>query len=166
MNIFTTENMMPFFSFLDECESVRQSPVHHPEGNVLIHSLQVFNVACKESDDIDLILAALLHDIGKIVDSKKHEIIALDWLNPYCSVKTLFLIEQHMRIWGLIKGEMKKRRKLEFLINHCWLPELLMLARWDKIGRNPTKKPDYKKELIIEKLNKKVEIKFKIRTLT
>src|SRR5262249_8676322 len=45
-------------------EEVRQSPRYHPEGDVLYHSLQVFELAREERPyDEEFLLAALLHDL-------------------------------------------------------------------------------------------------------
>jgi predicted HD phosphohydrolase len=87
------------------------------------------NIALKETDDIDLILAAMLHDIGKAVNTLEHDKIAIEMLKDYASVKTLFLIENHLRIRLLLNGDMKRLSKVQFLINHPWLPELILLAR-------------------------------------
>src|SRR5262249_25937490 len=44
-------------------ENVSQSARHHPEGDVLYHSLQVFELACAQRPyDEEFLLAALLHD--------------------------------------------------------------------------------------------------------
>src|SRR5262245_45926720 len=54
-------------------ESVKQAPRRHPEGDVLYHSLQVFELArdCRPYDE-EFMLAALLHDIGKGLDPANH----------------------------------------------------------------------------------------------
>src|SRR5438093_1684496 len=45
-------------------ESVQQSPKYHPEGDVLYHTLQVFELAKEERPyDEEFLLAALLHDV-------------------------------------------------------------------------------------------------------
>ena len=127
---------------------------YHPEGTVFEHSLQVLYKAFRETNDTDLIIAAMLHDVGKAVESNGHEQAAIEMLDEYLSAKTKWLIEQHMRIWTLIKGEMKKLSKVRELIEHPFLPELILLARWDHMGRNPNKKIEYDKEDIINRLNK------------
>lgn len=153
MDIFTIENTKMLFWFLEKCRGVEQMFKWHPEGDVFIHSLQVGSLSLRESNDVDLILAAYLHDIGKIVLSREHPRIGCVFLYPYVSTKTLFLIENHMRFWSYIDGEMKKLSKCKFLSSHPWLPELVQLARWDRKGRNPNKKVIYDKLKIIEKLN-------------
>ena len=55
------KNLEVLLDMLEKCESVEQNLNHHPEGNVLNHSLQVFKHAIRESNDFELILAALLH---------------------------------------------------------------------------------------------------------
>lgn len=149
-----------YFAYLERCKGVKQMEIHHPEGDVFNHSLQCLCWALRESNDIDLVLAAMLHDIGKIENSKGHEKIAVNWLRGICSVKTLWLIEQHMRIWYLILGEMRRRKKVRELTNHCWLPELIQLARWDKMARNSNKAMKYDKEDIMDRLNKCCEDHF------
>lgn len=134
--------------------TVKQLEAHHPEGCVLTHSLQCATIAFRETIDTDLILAALLHDIGKIENSLGHEELAIKWLEPYCSIKTLWLIEHHMRIWYYIRGEMYKLSKCKELAEHPFLSELIQLARFDKFGRNPNKIVLYNKSDIIDRLNK------------
>lgn len=160
MVVFDSKIMEPLFWVLEETKDVVQMEIHHPEGDVFTHSLQVLQIAFRETIDTDLILAAMLHDVGKVGNSRGHEKIAVELLDCHCSAKTLWLIEHHMRIWYLLLGEMRKRSKVEFLINHPWLPDLIMLARWDKIGRNPRRKITYDKEKIIDRLNLCVEKHF------
>ncbi|MGA2233344.1 MAG: tRNA adenylyltransferase, partial [Tepidisphaeraceae bacterium] len=53
-----------FRMLLAPLEEVRQSAVHHPEGDALYHSLQVFELARDRAPyDEEFLLAALLHDV-------------------------------------------------------------------------------------------------------
>jgi len=151
--IFTNKLMDPLFMTLEQCKGVKQLDCHHPEGDVFSHSLQVLYHAFRETIDTDLILAAMLHDIGKMENSLGHEKIAVEMLKPYISAKTSWLIEQHMRIWYYILGDMKRLSKAKELAEHPWLPELIQLARFDKMGRNPNKKIVYDRDEITNRLN-------------
>ena len=160
MIVFDNIFMNPLFYYLETTKGIEQKEIHHPEGDVFTHSLQVLKWAFKETNDTDLILAAMMHDIGKVKNSLGHEKIAIELLKDYLSLKSLFIIEHHMRIWTMLLGEMRKLSKVKFLINHPWLPELILLARWDKLGRNPKMIVKYDKEFIINKLNEKAELYF------
>lgn len=162
---FTADIMAPLFELLERCRGVPQSPVHHPEGDVFVHSLQVMQWAFKESIDTDLILAAMLHDVGKAVSSLGHDKIGAEHLYPYVSLKTHWLIENHMRFWQLIMGDMKKKSKIVGLIEHPFLADLLQLARWDQLGRNPRMEITYDKDGIIAALNRCVEKRFEASNL-
>ena len=152
--IFTEEFMSPIFELLENCRGVEQMEKHHPEGDVFVHSLQCYWWACRETNDPDLILAALLHDVGKAVDGLEHVKKGLDLLDDLVSAKTLWLVKHHMRIWAYIKGEMRKLSKCKYLAEHPWLPELVQLARWDKLARDPKKEVKYNRGEIVERLNK------------
>src|SRR5947208_2710018 len=72
-------------------ENVRQSPVYHPEGDVLYHSLQVFELAREHrSYDEEFLLAALLHDVGKGIDPGNHVEAALQALDGLITERTQF----------------------------------------------------------------------------
>lgn len=70
---------------------IPQGKKWHPEGNVLKHTILVVTRAIKEND-IDIILAALFHDIGKdktfafknnIPTAYGHEVISSDVIDSY-----------------------------------------------------------------------------------
>ncbi len=161
MNFFTLNNTKEIFNLLEATQGIEQDPKWHPEIDVFNHSLQVVNLAFRESNDIDLILAALLHDVGKAEIKLGHDERGCKLLEGLVSIKTLFLIEHHLRIWNYLDGSMKKLSKLKFLIEHPWLPELIQLARWDKKGRIANKKIDYDREIIINRFNMKIDNRFK-----
>ena len=117
---------------------IKDTNEYHPENNVLEHSIQAFNIACKETDSSDtcLRLAALLHDIGKITDHKDHAEPGYKIIKNYVSEKTAWLVLNHMRIKYYLNGNMKKSGKIKDLENHPYFKDLIRLHRWDLMGRN------------------------------
>jgi len=93
----------------------------------------------------------MLHDVGKIGGSIKHAHKSVVLLSCHCSEKTLWLIENHLKFWDWVTGEMKKHQKVLDLYNHKWFHELALLGRWDKLGRNPNKKTSYDQRKIIKR---------------
>lgn len=148
------KNIDTLLDFVWRLDGVKQGEINHPEVDAFNHTLQVFRYALRESDDIELILAALLHDIGKAERTDGHEQIAVELLKPFCTDKTLWLIEQHIRVRLYLDGTMKKLGKCKELANHKWLPELIQLRRWDNAGRRPNVKIVFDRQDIIDRLSK------------
>jgi hypothetical protein len=116
-------------------EEVRQSPRHHPEGDVLYHSLQVFELARDERPyDEEFLLAALLHDIGKGLDPADHVGAALSALDGLLTERTRFFIEHHMHAHDYRAGKLpgKLRRELEASPD---FDDLMLLRQLDDAGR-------------------------------
>ncbi|MCK5237541.1 MAG: HD domain-containing protein [Deltaproteobacteria bacterium] len=143
-------------NLIEDCRGVEQGAERHPEGDVFIHSLQVMRHALRESEDVDLILAAILHDVGKKINTLGHEGIAEDLLRSclFFSEKTLWLVKHHLRVRYMLDGIMQKRGKVRYLTDHKWFPELCLLSRWDKAGRRAGYIPKYDREKVIERLIK------------
>jgi predicted nucleotidyltransferase len=116
-------------------EEVQGSPVYHPEGDVLYHSLQVFEQARdRRPYDEEFLLAALLHDVGKGIDRGNHVEAALDALEGLITERTHFLIEHHMHAHDYRTGKLggKLRRELEASPD---FEDLLLLRECDDAGR-------------------------------
>ena len=64
------------------------------------HLLQSATLACHDSADEEMIVAALLHDIGDIVAPYNHSEIAADILKPYVSEKTHWIVKHHCVFQG------------------------------------------------------------------
>tara|TARA_B100000686_G_scaffold41652_1_gene43111 strand:- start:761 stop:1315 length:555 start_codon:yes stop_codon:yes gene_type:complete len=63
--------------------------------NRLEHSLQTATRALKENSSDEMIVAALLHDIGDELAPNNHAEFAAAILKPYVSKKTTWIIEKH-----------------------------------------------------------------------
>jgi predicted nucleotidyltransferase len=124
-------------SLLLPMENVKQNPVWHPEGDALFHSLQVFELARRElAYDEEFLLAALLHDIGKGIDSSDHVSAGLEALQGFITERTAWLIAHHMEAQQILAGSLGQRAKRRLQQNESY-EELLLLARCDRDGRVP-----------------------------
>jgi predicted nucleotidyltransferase len=118
-------------------ENVQQPGRYHPEGDVLYHSLQVFELAREHRPyDEEFLLAALLHDVGKGLDRSDHVGSALAALDGLITERTRFFIEHHMDAHSYRSGDLapKQRRLLEASPD---FDDLMLLRELDDAGRVP-----------------------------
>ena len=119
------------FSLLDALDGVQQSPRYHPEGDALFHSLQVFELAHRSTDDRVLWAAALFHDVGKAIDGPLHDEVGADLLTGLLPERAVWLVGHHL---DLLKDRRLARRRFH---GTDALRDLEQLRRWDLKGRNP-----------------------------
>jgi hypothetical protein len=122
---------------LQPLEGVKQSPKHHPEGDALYHSLQVFELARAERPyDEEFLLAALLHDVGKAIDPSDHVTAALQALEGAISERTERLIAHHMEALAYRDGTLgaRARTRLQQMDD---FDDLMLLREFDTRGRVP-----------------------------
>ena len=120
---------------LSPLESVKQNPAYHPEGDALYHSLQVFELARAEREwDVELCLAALVHDVGKAIDPADHVGAGVEALAGLVSERVLTLMAHHMEAHIYRAGTLgaRARRRLEQLAD---FEDLLLLSELDQAGR-------------------------------
>ena len=118
-------------------ETVKQNPQYHPEGDVLYHSLQVFEQAKEaRSWDEEFLLAALLHDVGKGIDAFDHVLAGLQALEGLITERTAWLIEHHMEALAYKSQSLgyKAKRRLE---DSEHFDDLMLLRDCDDAGRVP-----------------------------
>jgi predicted HD phosphohydrolase len=119
------------FSLLAALDGIQQFPKYHPEGDALYHSLQVFELARKATDDRVLWAAALFHDVGKAIDGPLHDEVGADLLEGLLPDRAVWLVRHHL---DLLKDPRRTRQRF------LGTPELLDLERlrkWDLGGRSP-----------------------------
>lgn len=124
-----------FESLLLPLENVKQPLKHHPEGDALYHSLQVFDHARDElSYDEEFLTAALLHDVGKAIDPLNHVAAGLEALDGFITQRTAWLIEHHMLCHDLHEGRLgaRARRRLRECEHY---DDLILLGECDRAGR-------------------------------
>jgi hypothetical protein len=118
-------------------ESTSQPATYHPEGDVLFHSLQVFELARDERPyDEEFLLAALLHDVGKAIDPRDHVAAGLQALEGLITDRTRFLIEHHMHAHEYWTGTLSPKQ-IQKLKASPDFDDLLLLSRLDEAGRVP-----------------------------
>ena len=94
----TLDRFRTYELLLGPLEDVMQSPENHPEGDVLYHSLQVFELARQKLPyDEDFLLAALLHDVGKAIDRREHVAAGLEALGG-AVIRARMVIEHHVGV--------------------------------------------------------------------
>ena len=126
-----------FRLLLQPLENVKQSAKHHPEGDVLYHLLQVFELAREERPwDEEFLQAALLHDVGKGIDRYDHVRAGVDALDGLITPRTAFLIENHMLALEYKAGTLghRQRKRLEEAED---FEDLMLLRELDSKGRVP-----------------------------
>lgn len=122
-------------SLLLPLENVKGPLKYHPEGDVLYHSLQVFDHARDALPyDEEFISAALLHDVGKAINPADHVAAGVEALDGFITARTAWLIEHHMLAHALAEGTLgaRARRRLEKSEHY---EELMLLGQCDRAGR-------------------------------
>jgi hypothetical protein len=138
-------------SLLLPLASVVQGKKYHPEGDLLYHLLQCYIVAAEELPyDEEFQLAALLHDVGKGLDSEDHVRAGLDALEGHITERTAWLIEHHMEAHQIHDRSIGYRAHQRLKASPDY-EDLLLLGECDRAARIPgTPVPDL--EDVIEEL--------------
>jgi predicted HD phosphohydrolase len=84
----------------------------------LQHGLQTATRAVRDRADDELIVAALCHDIGKVISVENHPAIAAEILRPYVSDETYEIVRTHQDFQGrhyyaLMGRDPEERRRYE-----------------------------------------------------
>lgn len=136
-NVVDSDPYPLFRLLLQPLEGVRQRAEFHPEGDVLYHLLQVFELARERRPyDFEFLLAALLHDVGKGIEPRNHVAAAIRSLDGVVTERTLFFIRHHMEAHEYLAGTLPPR-KCDKLKRSEEFDDLLLLAECDQAGRVP-----------------------------
>jgi hypothetical protein len=118
-------------------EAIKQNPKHHPEGDALYHSLQVFHLAREARPyDEEFLLAALLHDVGKAIDSQNPAAAAVEALRGSITERTLWLIDHQGDLLPTRERSLTARQRRELDASE-FLDDLKLLRELDDAGRVP-----------------------------
>ena len=143
------------FDPLQRLKTTKQSPVHHPEGNVWNHTMLVVDEAAKRRGESKcpeaLMWAALLHDIGKPdttrvrkgkITSYDHEKVGVElarrFLSGFEADKVLtdrvcMLIRYHMQILFVVKD--MPFADINGMKENTDVTEVALLGLCDRLGR-------------------------------
>lgn len=126
-----------FAMLLRGLEQVKQHPKHHPEGDALFHSLQVFDRAREvRGYDQEFMLAALLHDVGKGIDPSDHVAAGVGAVEGAVTARTLWFIRHHMDAHAAREGTLGHRARRRLMASADY-EDLLLLSEVDHAGRVP-----------------------------
>lgn len=123
--------------FVEALRGVEQGVVRHPEGNAYSHSLQVYNIAVRETVSPVLRVAAMLHDVGKVQGVLNHDSVGGKMLGRRVVYDVRWLVENHMRVYWFLEGKMTRLGKVQDMVYHRLFSQLVWLRRFDVMGRNP-----------------------------
>lgn len=126
----TVQNYL--LSLLLDLDGVQQDSRFHPEGDALFHSLQVFQIALQQSDNPNLLAAALFHDVGKVNGSKDHDKEGAEMLSGVLNSDITWLVEHHLDLLIHPAKTKKHLRNRKHQLVH-----LQQLRKWDVLGRDP-----------------------------
>jgi hypothetical protein len=121
------EELLPLLTALD---GVPQDPRHHPEGDALFHTLQVYQHAAADRAEPELLAAALFHDVGKAVSGRDHDRVGAAMLDGL-SERVRWCVAHHL---DLLRDPRRTRKRLA---HDPRLRDLILLRRWDLAGRDP-----------------------------
>jgi predicted HD phosphohydrolase len=131
---------------IEICKDVEQNPKWHPEGSVYNHIKIVVDRAI-ESGNINFIIAALFHDLGKAYTTKLkdgrwtsygHENVSTkivdnhkDWISKYADFDLVrYLVSHHMKIQLIDK---MRPSKVEAMKENPFYPELEKFTMFDEM---------------------------------
>jgi len=136
-----------------------QNPEWHPEGNVYIHTYQVFMLAqYMHPNSPHLLVSAIMHDLGKIDNtaivtqddgSEKiraigHEYKSLDYIKEYWELykdiepdfdRVFEVTKNHMKAHYFINGQMSRPFKRKKFEDNKYFSDIMKFSTLDDKGR-------------------------------
>ena len=154
------------YTLLSALVDIKQSPEHHPEGNVWIHTLLVLDNAAKVKDLSEnpraFMWGALLHDLGKApttkirkgkITSYDHDKVGAELCRKFLETFTedvefinqvTALVRWHMQTLFVMKdlpfGDVKS------MVSEISIKEIALLSQCDRLGRGKINEKKIKEE--------------------
>ena len=108
--------------------------------NQLHHALQTATRAVRDGASEELVVAALCHDIGKVISVENHPAIAAEILKPYVSHETYEIVRTHQDFQGrhyyaLLGQDPEARRQYA---DEPWYQKACVFTdEWDQTSFDP-----------------------------
>jgi len=67
----------------------------------LVHGLQTATMAERAGADIDMVVASLFHDVGKMISNANHPAIAAEMIRPWVSDAAYWVVKVHQDFEGM-----------------------------------------------------------------
>ena len=104
------------------------------------HSLQTASRAHREGADEEMVVAALLHDIGDLLAPENHADVGADILRPYVSRDTFWLLKHHAifqgyHYWDKVGKNKDEREK--FRGHPAYEMTVKFCGDWDQVAFDP-----------------------------
>ncbi|SDD09448.1 HD domain-containing protein [Bradyrhizobium brasilense] len=123
---------------------VRLEDVTFPPGiNQLEHSLQVATRARAAGAKPDLVLGALMHDVGRLIAPATHGLASAELLAPFVSPETYWVVRVHDEIMmQFVEPTPGLKTTVGKLAGEPWFPLARIFAEhWDRYGFVPDARP-------------------------
>src|SRR6266702_7790591 len=104
------------------------------------HSLQTATRALKDGADDELIVAALIHDVGDDLAPYNHSEIAAGIIRPYVRPEVTWVVEQHgiFQMYYYAHHLGADRHALDRFQGHAWYDSCdRFCAKWDQAAFDP-----------------------------
>lgn len=119
----------------------------------LVHSLQTATRAEIAGADDEMILGALVHDIGDDLSPYNHAALAAEMLRPYVRAEVTWIVDKHALFQTYyyahhLGGDRHLREQLK---NHLWYAACVRFCEWDQASFDPdyaTRSLDYFRPLL------------------
>ncbi len=151
------EQLSFWFSEIEQLIGVPQNPLHHPEGDVWIHTMMVLDQAAALKDQaanpLGFMIAALTHDLGKItaatetdgvIRSLYHEKDGLLIINTFLKritsetklIKYVLNMDEHHMKPNMMAAQHSCKKAMNKMFDEAIDPKgLILFARADALGK-------------------------------
>lgn len=110
------------------------------EINQLEHSLQTATRAERDGADLDIVVAALVHDIGKTISNANHPAIAAEMVRPWLSKEAYWVIRVHQDFQGIhyfARVGLDPMMRLKHKDHPCYELAERFVDGWDNMAFDP-----------------------------